>query len=57
LTVLHNFWSRRGDGTTAAERFFEQKPQDLFEWLLDEMPDLPHPAQKRPRVAPSPLLN
>lgn len=57
LTVLHNFWSRRGDGTTAAERFFGQKPQDLFEWLLDEMPDLPHPAQKRPRVAPSPLLN
>lgn len=57
LTVRHNFWSRRADGTTAAERFFEQKPQDLFEWLLDEMADLPRPAQKRPRVAPSPLLN
>jgi len=22
-------------GTTAAERFFEQKPRDLFMWLLD----------------------
>jgi len=57
LTVIHNFWSRREDGTTAAERFFEQKPLDLFEWLLDVMPDLPYPAQKRPRVAPPPLLN
>ncbi len=57
LTVMHNFWSQRDDGTTAAERFFEQKPCDLFEWLLDVLPDLPWPAQKRPRVAPSPLLN
>jgi hypothetical protein len=57
LTVMHNFWSQRDDGTTAAERFFEQRPCDLFEWLLDVLPDLPWPAQKRPRVAPSPLLN
>jgi hypothetical protein len=57
LTVMHNFWSRRDDGTTAAERFFEQKPCDLFEWLLDVLPDLPWPAQRRPRIAPSPLLN
>jgi Family of unknown function (DUF6399) len=57
LTVMHNFWSQREDGTTAAERFFEQKPRHLFEWLLDVLPDLPWPAQKRPRVAPSPLLN
>lgn len=57
LTAVHNFWSQRDDGTTAAERFFEQKPLDLFAWLLDIMPDLPYPAQNRPRVAPSPLLN
>lgn len=57
LTVMHNFWVRRDDDTTAAERFFEQKPHDLFAWLLDVLPDLPWPAQKRPRVAPSPLLN
>jgi hypothetical protein len=31
LTGMHNFWSQREDGTTAAERFFEQKPRDLFE--------------------------
>ncbi|MGC2372451.1 MAG: DUF6399 domain-containing protein [Solirubrobacteraceae bacterium] len=57
LTVVHNFWTRRADGTTAAERFFEQQPRDLFEWLVDVMPELPRPARKRPHVAPSPLLN
>jgi hypothetical protein len=57
LTVVHNFWIRRSDGTTAAERLFEQPPRNLFEWLLDTMPDLPRPAQKRPHVACSPLLN
>jgi len=46
LTVLHNFWSRRADGTTAAQRFFEAPHDDLFEWLLDRM-DLP----SRPRTA------
>lgn len=57
LTVMHNFWIQRADGTVAAERFFEQRPRDVFDWLLDVMADLPYPAQKRPRVAHSPLLN
>lgn len=57
LTVVRNFWTRRADGTTAAERFFAQEPHDVFEWLLDIMPDLPRPAQERPRAARSPLLN
>jgi len=35
LTVLHNFFSSRKDGTTAAGRFFEKKSRDVFEWLLD----------------------
>jgi hypothetical protein len=37
LTVMHNFYSTRPDQTTAAERFFENKPLDLFEWLLNHM--------------------
>jgi hypothetical protein len=57
LTVLHNFWSQREDGSTAAERLFDQKPQDLFEWLLDTMPDLPRSAAKRPHRPPTPYLN
>ena len=51
LTVVHNYLSRRADGTTAAERFFASKPRDLFSWLLGRMPDPPRPAAKRPKKA------
>ena len=37
MTAVHNFHLLRKDGTTAAERFFEQKHENLFEWLLDKM--------------------
>ena len=37
LTAIHNYYIKRPDGTTAAERFFEKKPYDMFEWLLDHM--------------------
>jgi len=47
LTVIHNYGVKRRDGTTAAERFFGVKHQDLFSWLLERMPDLPRPAAKR----------
>ena len=49
LTVIHNYVVKRPDGTTAAERFFGQKHEDAFSWLLERMPDLPRPAPKRPR--------
>ena len=48
LTVIHNYWIRRRDGSTAAERFFEVPHADLFEWLLDHM-DLP----ARPNAPPA----
>jgi hypothetical protein len=51
LTVLHNYWITRADGTTAAERFFGRKPDDLFEWLLERFPPLPRPASPRTRAA------
>ena len=34
LTIIHNFDSRRSDGTTAAERLFEAKHENLFESLV-----------------------
>jgi hypothetical protein len=52
LTVMHNYVAERPDGTTAAERFFGQKPRDVFSWLLERMPDLPRPAAKRPKKVP-----
>ena len=37
LTAVHNYYIKRSDGTTAAVRFFEAKPKDMFECLLDHM--------------------
>ena len=37
LTVLHNYFVRRADGSTAAERFYGRAPRDLFAWLLDRL--------------------
>jgi hypothetical protein len=51
LTVIHNYLVKDDAGTTAAERFFGHKHKDLFSWLLPRLPDLPRPAQKRPRQA------
>jgi hypothetical protein len=47
LTVVHNYYLSRGDGTTAAERFFGAKPRDLFGWLLDRLDVPARPAAKR----------
>jgi hypothetical protein len=47
LTAVHNYFLRRPDGTTAAERFFEIKPREMFDFLLATV-DLPgRPALRR----------
>ena len=43
LTVLHNFWIKRDDGTSAANRLCGVDPPDFFEWLLGYMQDIPLP--------------
>ena len=48
LTVLHNYFIRRADGSTAAERFYGQSPRDLFGWLLDH---ISFPARPRRKAA------
>jgi hypothetical protein len=50
LTVVHNYYIRRRDGTTAAERFFQAKHRDLFEFLLENM-DYPSRPRKHARMA------
>lgn len=47
LTVVHNYFIMRVDGTTAAERFFGAAPDDLFAFLLKRMPLPSRPAKKR----------
>jgi hypothetical protein len=43
LTAIHNFFLTRADGTTAAERFFGQKPRSMFAAILAavEIPPAP----------------
>ena len=56
LTTVHNYFVRRSDGTTAAERFFGTKPGNLFDWVLARV-DLPGwPAQKRSKPKPKAYL-
>jgi hypothetical protein len=47
LTVIHNYFAKRPDGTTAAERFFGMPPRDLFAWLVNRIPLPPRPASPR----------
>ena len=51
LTAVHNYWLKRGDGTTAAERFFGNKPANLFEYLVEQVPVPSRPAKQRPKAA------
>ncbi len=46
IRVVHNYLIERRDGTTAAERFFGQRPESLVPWLLAR---LPLPARPRRR--------
>lgn len=47
LTAVHNYFIKRRDGTTPAERFFGVKPKEMFEFLLNNI-DMPgRPARCR----------
>jgi Family of unknown function (DUF6399) len=43
LTAIHNFFLTRADGTTAAERFFGQKPRAMFAAILASVAIPPAP--------------
>lgn len=51
LTIIHNYFIRRRDGTTAAERLFGVKHDDLFKWLILRVPMPPFPAPHNARGA------
>ena len=48
--VLHNYFSKRRNGTTAAERFFHQKPKDVFDWLLERVSWPVRPRSRRRKM-------
>jgi hypothetical protein len=43
FTTIHNFFLTRPDGTTAAERFFGQKPRSMFAAILEAVERPPAP--------------
>lgn len=47
LTTVHNYVLERADGTTAAQRFFGDRPREPFEWLLNRLPLPPRPRRSR----------
>jgi len=47
MTVIHNFDLRRASGTTSAERLFDKKFPDLFEWTLERVGALPLARERR----------
>ena len=50
FTAIHNFFLTRPDGTTAAERFFGQKPRSMFARILESV-ELPPAPLSPPRRA------
>jgi Family of unknown function (DUF6399) len=50
FTTMHNFFLTRPDGTTAAERFFGQKPRSMFAAILASV-ELPPAPLSPPRRA------
>jgi hypothetical protein len=49
FTAVHNFFLTRSDGTTAAERFFGQKPRSMFASILESV-ELPPAPLSPPRL-------
>lgn len=50
LTAIHNFFLTRADGTTAAERFFGQKPRSMFAAILAAVEIAPAPLRPPQRA-------
>ena len=51
-TIIHNFALKRSDGTTAAQRLFGCEFPDLFEYLVENLGELPQPRKSRKSSKP-----
>jgi hypothetical protein len=50
FTTIPNFFLTRPDGTTAAERFFGQKPRSMFAAILESVELAPAPLRGYPET-------
>lgn len=51
LTIIHNFDIRRADGKTPAQRLFLRDFPNLFEFVLDNVTELPKPRKMKSRMS------
>lgn len=56
LTVIHNYGTYRKDGSTPANRLYQQEFPNVFEWLLAEMGALPLPRKRSQKKKANPLI-
>lgn len=47
LTVIHNYFIKRNDNTTAAERLYKMKHHSLLEYVIENMEELPLPRSRK----------
>ena len=50
-TIMHNYYRRTKDGKTPAEKFFEGKHPDLFQWILENIDYPVRPRKHLSKVA------
>lgn len=55
LTAIHNYDTKRRDGTTPAQRLFGVEFEDMFEWIFDQMGDIPLPRKARQPAVKNPF--
>lgn len=55
--VAQNFVVERPDGTTAGERFFGERGEELMAWLMERVPLPPRPAKRQRTPVKPNLLN
>jgi hypothetical protein len=56
ITTIHNFYLKRPDGSTAAERLFGKSSPDLFESLIQQMPPLPQSRRRKITAKPTTVV-
>lgn len=49
LSVIHNFDTKRSDGSTPAQRLFKQEFPDLFEFLYQNVTGFKEPRKRKPK--------
>ncbi len=56
-TAVHNYFLKRGDGTTACERLSGIKPDDLLTYILDNIDPLSQPRRRKNQESAKSLIS